>query len=240
MKKILLLALIVVSLGKLYGQDVVLGKFYAGGKLGYGTVNFKSTDPSASDFAESTFRNLSYGIVAGYKINSKISVQAEGLYAKYAANNIKYEYLYSPSNPLVAPDGKSTVDHVDMELQYIDIPVIAKYYFGKGAIAPYAYVGVNWGINLKGYTTITRATVDPVAGTLYTSYNDDITDLINYNDFAPIFGGGINISLGDKITIFGDLRYKYGVMNMSNVSNGLGFNNNSLWLSAGAAWNFDF
>ena len=240
MKKILLLALIVVSLGKLYAQDVVLGKFYAGAKIGYGTVSFESTDPTENEFAERTFLNLSYGAVAGYRLNSKITLQAEGVYAQYSATNIKYEYIYSASNPLITPSETSTIDHVDMDLYYVDIPVTAKYLFGGRTLAPYAYVGVNWGINIEGYTTITKATTDPYAGTMYREYVDGITEQVKYYDFSPIFGGGVNMNMGDKITLFGDLRYKIGVMNISNVQNGLGYKNNALWLSAGAVWNFDF
>ena len=239
MKKLLLLTIvIVVSLVNLNAQSVVLGKLYVGGKIGYGSVSFNSTDPTVKDFAERTYLNLAYGIVAGYKLDAKLSIQAEGVYAQYSANNIKWEYIYSSNNPLITGSGVSTVDHVDMELYYVDIPVTARYSFGSGALAPYAYVGVNWGINVQGYSTITRIETDPVAGSFSQSYNDDITDLIRYNEFAPLVGAGLNINMGNKITVFGDLRYKIGVQNVSNVQNGLGFKFNALWLSAGAAWNF--
>jgi len=238
MKKILLLVLIVVSLGNLYGQDVVLSKFYAGAKVGYGTVSFNSTTPSENNFAESTYLNLSYGVVAGYRVNDKISVQAEGVFAQYSANNIMYEYIYRASNPLIQSDAISFVDHVDLDISSIDIPVTARYQFGGRTLSPFAYVGVNWGINVQGYTTITRATEDPIAGTMYREYVDGITEQINYYDLAPIFGGGLNMNLGDKITLMGDLRYKLGVMNISNVQNGLGYKSSALWLSAGAVWNF--
>lgn len=239
MKKILLLVLIVVSLGKLNAQDdVVLSKFYFGGKIGYGTVSFESTDPSENNFAERTYLNLSYGVIAGYRINAKITVQAEGVYAQYSANNIKYEYIYRANNPLITSYSEtSTIDHVDMDLYYIDIPVTARYNIGNGALAPYVYAGVNWGINVSGYTTITRAITDPNAGIIYREYNDGITEQIQYYDFAPIFGGGINLNLGDRLTLVGDLRYKLGVQNISNVQNGLGFKNNALWLSAGLVFN---
>lgn len=240
MKKVLLLIVIVVSLGNVYSQDVVLSKIYAGAKIGYGTVSFNSTDPSESNFAENTYLNLSYGILAGYRINDKITVQAEGLYAQYSANNIMYEYIYRATNPLIQSDATTFIDHVNMDIYCIDIPVIAKYQLGGRTLSPFAYVGVNWGINVQGFTTLTRATEDPIAGTMYRDYVDGITEQINYNDFAPIFGAGLNMNLGDKITLMGDLRYKLGVMNISNVQNGLGYKSSALWLSAGAVWNFDF
>ena len=91
--------------------------------------------------------------------------------------------------------------------------------------------------NVQGYTTITRASTDPYGGTMYREFVDGITEQVKYNEFAPIFGGGLNINLGDKFTLFGDLRYKFGVMNLSNVQNGLGYKNNALWLSAGLIFN---
>lgn len=240
MKKPLLLVLLVVSLGNLYAQDgggIVFGKFYFGGKLGYGTVDFISTDVNVDGFADRTYRNISYGVLAGYKINAKISVQVEGVYAQYAANNILYDHIYRPDNPLlVSYSSNSVIDHVDMDLYYMDIPVIARYHLGSGALAPYVYAGVNWAINVTGYTTIVRAITDPY-GTMYREFNDGITEQIQFNEFAPVFGGGVNMNLGDKFTVFGDARIKYGVQNLSNVQNNLGFKNNALWLSAGLIFN---
>jgi len=238
MKKVLLLALIAVSLGTLYGQDVVIGKIYVGAKAGYGTVDFVSTVQNDVDFAQRTYRNISYGILAGYRLNSKITFQLEGVYSRYSANNIKWDYIYRASNPLVLSTATSHIDHVKMDLNYMDIPVTAKYQLGGRTLSPYVYLGINWAINIQGYTTITRATEDPVAGTMYRDYVDGITEQIQYNDIAPIFGAGMSMNLGDKISLIGDLRYKFGVMNNSNVMNGLGFKNSALVLSVGGAYNF--
>jgi len=238
MKKVLLLALIAVSLGTLYGQDVTMGKIYAGVKAGYGTVDFVSSVQNDVDFAQRTYRNISYGVFGGYRLNSKITFQLEGVYSQYSANNIKWEYIYSASNPLISSSASSHIDHVKMDLFYMDIPVTAKYQLGGRTLSPYVYLGINWAINIQGYTTITRATEDPVAGTMYRDYVDGITEQIQYNDIAPIFGAGMSMNLGDKISLIGDLRYKFGVMNNSNVMNGLGFKNSALVLSVGGAYNF--
>lgn len=236
MKKILLLLLIVVSLGNLTAQDsgsnIVLEKFYVGVKGGYGTVSFESTDATIKDFAEITYRNISYGIVAGYRITNKISIQAEGIYAQYGGNNILYDHIYSPDNPLLLSySTSSTVDHVDMDLYYIDIPLTLRYSFSDGDVAPYIYAGANWAINMVGYTTIVRS-INDLQGTIYREFNDGITEQIQYNEIAPVAGAGININIG-KFTVFGDARLKYGIMNLSNVMNRTGFTSNSLWLSAG-------
>jgi hypothetical protein len=236
MKNILLLLLIVVSLGNLKAQDegsnIIFNRFYLGAKAGYGTVEFNSTDAAIKNFAERTYRNISYGIVAGFKVTDRFSVQAEGIYAQYGANKIRYDHIYSENNPLLASynDGTS-IDHVDMDLYYVDIPLTVRYSLSSGDFAPYIYAGANWAINMAGYTTIVRAIEEP-QGTIYRKFNDGITEQIQYNEFAPVAGVGINLNLG-RFILFGDARFKYGIMNLSNVQNRTGFTNNALWLSAG-------
>jgi hypothetical protein len=240
MKKILLIIVMLVSLSNLKAQNegsrIVLEKFYVGGKAGYGIVNFESTDAEEKDFAKRTFNNLVFGIVAGFKVSSRLSVQVEGNYAQYGADNIMPEYIYSENNPLITPySSTSTVDHVDMDLFYLDIPLTLRYSPTDGGLAPYFYAGVNWGINMSGYTTIERA-INDTQGVIYREFQDGISEQIQYNEFAPLAGAGVNLNIG-KFTVFGDVRYKYGVMNLSNVMNGLGFTNSALWISAGLLFN---
>jgi len=219
------------------GSNIVFNRFYVGVKAGYGTVDFESTDLSIKDFAERTYLNLSYGIVAGFKITGKLSVQAEGSYAQYSANKILYDHIYSENNPLLASySSSSTIDHIDMDLFYVDIPVILRYSLSDNDFAPYVYAGANWAINMTGYTTIVRAITD-FQGTIYREFNDDITAQIQYNEIAPIVGAGLSLNIG-RFSVFGDARIKYGLMNLSNVQNSLGFTNNALWLSAGLTFSF--
>ena len=65
---------------------------------------------------------------------------------------------------------------------------------------------------------------------------DDITPRIRYSEFAPIGGCGVMFNMF-KISVFGDVRYKYGFTNLSNVDNSLGFTNSALWISAGLLLN---
>lgn len=218
-------------------QGLISGRLYLGAKASYGSVDFSSTNNNVENFAERTYKNISYGAVAGYKLTSSISIQVEGLYTQYSGNSIKYDHLYSENNPLLtSSDPNSSVDHIDMDLYYFDIPVIAKYHLVEGAFSPYIYAGINWGINTSDYTTITRKYVDNNT-TLYREFTDEIFEQIKYNDMAPIIGAGFNVDLLGKISAFGDFRFKYGVKNISNVQNGLGFRNNALWLSAGLVYN---
>jgi hypothetical protein len=240
MKKILLLLLMVVFLSNLNAQDEgsgsLFGKLYIGAKAGYGIVNFESILSSEKDFAKMTYNNISYGIVAGFKLSGRLSIQVEGNYAQYGANEIIPKYIYSPTNPLfVSYNPNTTVDHVNMDLFYADIPLTLRYSLTDGDFTPYVYGGVNWGINMSGNATIVRKFIENDV-TIYREFKDDITEQIKYNDFSPVIGGGVKLNMG-SLSLLGDIRYKYGLKNISNVSNSLGFTNSSLYVSAGLVLN---
>jgi len=80
-EKDILLILMVVFLNNLNAQDEgsgsLFGKFYIGAKAGYGIANFESIVNSEKNFAKMTYNNIMYGIVAGYKLNGRISIQVE-------------------------------------------------------------------------------------------------------------------------------------------------------------------
>lgn len=236
MKKTILLLLIVVSFYSLKAQESSEssspGKIFIGAKIGYGITNYESTLKSETNFAKMAYDNLSYGVLAGYKLNSLISFQLEGNFAKYGARNIIPTYLYSAQSPVLASIGtNSTVDHVDMDIFSIDVPVTVKLSLKDGDFSPYIYGGVNYGINVYGRSSIVRKITYNEASDFQTS-TDDITARIISNEFAPIAGCGVIVKMF-KLSFFGDVRYKYGFTNLSNVDNSLGFTNSALWVSAG-------
>jgi Outer membrane protein beta-barrel domain len=237
MKKTILLLLIVVSFYSLKAQESSEasspGKIFIGAKIGYGITNFESTLKSETKFAKMAYDNLSYGVLAGYKLNSLISFQLEGNFAQYGARKIIPTYLYSAQSPVLAPIGtNSVVDHVDMDLFSIDVPVTIKLSLKEGDFSPYIYGGVNYGINVYGRSSIVRKITYNEVSDFQTS-TDDITARIISNEFAPIAGCGVIVKMF-KLSLFGDVRYKYGFTNLSNVDNGLGFTNTALWVSVGA------
>ena len=236
MKKTVLLLFIVVSFSSLMAQESSesgsQGGIFIGAKAGYGIVNYESTIGGEKNFAEMTYKNLSYGILAGYKLKGPISIQLEGNYAQYGARNIIPTYIYSPQSPLLADYGEgSAVHRVDMDLFVIDVPLTVKLSLNEGNFSPYIYGGVNFGINVIGRASIVREiTYNNVVE--YRTLKDDITARIISNEFSPIAGGGVMINML-RSSFFGDIRYKYGFRNLSNVDNKLGFTNSALWISAG-------
>jgi hypothetical protein len=236
MKKTVLLLLIVVSFSSLKaqesGESVSQGGIFIGAKAGYGIVNYESIIKPERNFAATTYKNLSYGIIAGYKLNGLISFQLEGNYARYGARNIIPAYVYSPQSPLLADYGaSSTVHRVDMDLYSIDVPLTVKLFLNEGGFSPYIYGGINLGINVIGQTSIVRA-ITYNESVYYRTLKDDITPRIISNEYAPIAGCGVMIKML-KLSFFGDVRYKYGLTNLSNIENDLGFTNSALWISAG-------
>lgn len=234
MKKILLLLLMVYIPGSLNAQDSGSSdgkKIYIGGKFAYGMVNFQSTNNNdVNNFADPSYDNISYGFVGGYKfLLSGFAIQVEGNYSRYKANNINTDYIYSSGSPVLQPSGlNSQIDHVDMTLFNFDIPLTVNYTLSNGDVSPFIYAGVNWGINVSAYTTIVKAIT--MGETSYRTSYDNINERIKANDFAPIAGGGIRLKIG-TLTFIGDVRYKYGVSNISNIENGYTFKNNALWFS---------
>lgn len=179
-----------------------------------------------------TFDNFSFGLLTGYKFSGLISLQLEGNFSQYGAHHIIPTYLFSPYSPLLANYGPvSTVDHVDMDLYSIDVPLTVKVSLKEGTFSPYVYCGVNYGINIIGRASIVRRIANG-EDVDYRTATDDITARLIQNEFAPIIGCGIKTDML-KISLFGDVRYKYGITNLSNIDNFLGFTNSALWVSAG-------
>ena len=238
-KTLLLFSIVVVFSGVLIAQESesagIGGKFYLGIKGSYGIVQYESVLVSEDNFAKMSFDNTSYGLVFGFNITGKIGLQVEGNYSGYGANRIIATYLYSPQSPVLQSYGESSVvDHVNMDLFYADVPLIVKYTFSEIGLSPSVYAGVNWGINILGSTTIVRRISEIEEE--YRLYKDDIAERIAYNDIAPIAGAGARWNFGG-FSVIGDVRYKHGFMNLSNVDNGLGFTNRALWVSVGLIYN---
>ena len=240
MKKILLLFILIAAIPVgLIAQETESGSggggaFYIGAKAAAGMVKFESIN-SSHDFAEITWDNLSYGIVAGFNISANLSVQVEGLFSQYGADRIDPTNIYSAESPLLQSYNPNTVvDHVNMDLYYADIPLLIRYKLSGTGFSPYLYAGADWGINVRSTTTIVEKTT--VGDVIYDDFTDDITDRILYNEIAPVAGLGLEMNMG-KLSICGDLRYKHGLMNLSNIENGTEFKNRALWLSLGLILN---
>ena len=240
MKKILLLFILIAAFPiGLIAQETETGSagggaFYVGAKAAAGMVKYESIN-SSQDFAEITWDNLSYGIVAGFNITPNLSLQIEGLLSQYSADRIIPTSIYSAESPLLQSYNPNTVvDHVDMDLYYADIPLLIRYKLSGTGFSPYFYAGADWGINVKSTVTIVQKTT--IGEVIYDDFRDNITDRILYNEIAPVAGLGVEMNMG-KLSICGDLRYKHGLMNLSNIENGTEFKNRALWLSLGLILN---
>ena len=188
MKKILLLSLMIIL-----GVSVAVSQFGFKGGINIATLggDDKALNPSEID---STWTNLpsvdpssKVGFTGGisYKISLPIvSIQIEALYTQKGA-------IYEATLPLIG-SGKATVN-----LEYIDIPVVAKISpFTLPLVHPYIEGGIS-------YSFISSAKIkfeSPLG-----SETQDIKDDITKNDFSILIGIGVEVSILDV-----NIRYMMG------------------------------
>ena len=191
MKKITLSLLAVFAFaGSAFAQTPDV-KF--GAKGGLNVANLTSVDDAKSR------ASFHIGALAEIFINEKFSIQPEILYSAQGAKT-----SYTDSDMGINFKVKST-----MKLDYINVPVIAKYYV-TDAITVHA--GPQIGFNVKSEEKLT------VNGNSETfDYKDSTTSV----DFALGFGAGYQLPMG----VFFDLRYNVGMSNIAKDSDGSAKNN---------------
>ncbi len=164
-----------------------------GAKGGLNVANLTSVDDAKSR------ASFHIGAVAEIFINEKFSVQPEVLYSAQGAKT-----SFTEEDMGISYKYKST-----LKLDYINIPIMAKYYV-TDAITVQA--GPQIGFNVKAEE---KETFNGETET--NSYSSDITTV----DFALGFGAGYQLPMG----AFFDLRYNVGLSNIAKHGNGSAKNN---------------
>lgn len=180
MKRIILLAIVLLGYSVNAQQEVKFGP-----KAG---VNFStiSNVPNAK-----MLTGFYVGAVAEIKFDDKFSIQPELMYSSQGA---KYDY----SVELVGISGT----HFRDKLDYINIPILAKYYIYKGfsvELGPQFGFLVN--AESKGEATVNGNTV---------KNNRDIKDEVNSFNFG--IGAGLAFDLSNGFFI--NARYNFGITNV--------------------------
>ena len=138
-----------------------------GVKVGFNTTDFR-------DFQGKNRTGFIAGLFAKFKLNDKLSIQPEILYSQEGAN----------------------LDFAKVDLNYIDIPVILKFYF-IGDL--HAQIGPKFGFMI-GKNSPSEITVNNVSQRLKT----------NSFDLGLVLGIGYDFPLGIRASI----RYLYGLSNV--------------------------
>ena len=134
---------------------------------------------------------VALGGFAVYKVNDNLSIQPELLYTQ-KGNEIEYsyeDYDYSYADWWNHP--VTVTEKFKIKLDYIEIPVLAKYSFSPGeSVCPFIFGGPALGILMS-------AKVD----------SEDIKSDCNSMDIGLVLGGGVELESGVSI----DLRYDMGM-----------------------------
>jgi hypothetical protein len=170
-------------------------------------------------------QNLSFGPMAGVNFStlsgtentkSKTGLLA-GAFVNYSSKNwfgLGVQVLYNQAGATVVSPTES------VNLNYLQIPILATYYFGEGntvgAFRPKLFAG-------------------PHVNFLLNAQNKDGNDLnpggayYKKSDLGVTFGGGFNYAVADKTWLNFDVRYGVGLTNIAQQGNtdimnrGLGF-----------------
>ena len=142
---------------------------------------------------------------SGVEYNMRSSVKA-GLVVDWAIGNsgfaIQAEPLYVQKGAQVKTPVKSEVDvpEIDFKMNYIELPILAKYSFDLGALRPYLIAGPEFGWMLTAKNAVL-----------------DVKDDYENFDFLATGGLGLDIEATDMVFVFLEGRYNYGLYDINAV-----------------------
>jgi len=189
MKRIILSLIAVLALSLTTSAQTPEIKY--GAKAGLNISNITNTNGGSS------LTSFHIGGVAEIFIKEKFSIQPELL---YSAQGSSFDGIIDiPYNNTEIPVNVET----SLKLNYINIPVMAKYYLTKGLNVQ---VGPQFGFLTSAKLKIDKATYKGQTLPLE-SNNQSVKDQFNSFDFGVNFGAGYELPVG----VFFDARYNVGL-----------------------------
>lgn len=197
-KRVIYVSAILMSL-----STIVSAQFYTGIRVG-GNLNNVSL-PSIVDLVAPNIQYLpgvNVGLTAEYAVNEHFSVISEANYQEKG-----FRILENMDVNLFKLDVPLGV-RVDTRVRYVDVPLMAKYAFGKGGVKAYVAAGPQMSYALNGRIK-TRADF---------LFDFNVTNIpinfssVNYRrfDVAGVVAAGVDIPAGTG-KIFFDVRYSQGL-----------------------------
>lgn len=197
-KRIIYLAAVLMSY-----TTVVSAQFYAGVRVG-GNINNVSV-PALLDVLISDFQympGVNVGLTGEYDFSNHFSLVSEVIYQEKGfriRENMNFDLLN-----IDIPLGV----RIDTRVRYIDVPVMAKYAFGNGAVRAYIAGGPQVSYAMNGRIK-TRADL---------LFDFNVTNIpinfsaVNYRrfDVAGVVAAGVDIPAGNG-KVFFDARYSHGL-----------------------------
>ena len=193
MKKLLLTAAIAVfTLSSVNAQDITFGA-----KAGINIANLDVTDANIDSRT-----SLHLGVTAEFEISDTFSIQSELLYSLQGATQSNTEEL---------PGFRSVIEQ-EWKLNYIQIPIMAKFYVSEGLSLE---AGPQIGFLASAEVDIDFTVTDLFDGTsVSNSSTVDVKDSFKSVDFGLNFGLGYKLDSGLNFA----LRYNLGLSNIYDVS----------------------
>jgi hypothetical protein len=203
MKKLLMLAAIaVLSFTTAQAQGISFGA-----KAG---VNFASIGGDDTDGIDGR-TGFHVGALVEIPVNDFFSVQPEVVYSAQGAKE-----SFSESIDGVTVSGKST-----LKLDYINIPIIGKFYVIEGLSLE---VGPQIGFNINAMEEFEISGLG-----MSESGEEDVSDFVKSTDFSIAAGASYKLPIG----LFFTARYNVGLSNVNDAGEGSKNQNNVVQLGAG-------
>jgi hypothetical protein len=118
----------------------------------------------------------------------------------------------------VSVSGQESTTEGSLNLSYLDIPILARFEFSSGGVAPHVFAGPNIGFNLNAESEFDDET-------------EDISDSVSGTDFGLEFGAGVDFGLSAG-TLTADVRYGLGLTDVPDEGD-LSLSNRALMITAG-------
>ncbi len=134
---------------------------------------------------------------------------------------ISFDVLYDQKGAYYrSTDGIYNQDSAAWTTGYLEVPLLAKVSFGRGAINPYLFAGSSIGFLLsnveKLHTYRSTFVPDGVGGLYPVDTTADIADSTTKIDFSIVAGAGISFRFPTGPVLFFDAAYAYGLTNIDN------------------------
>lgn len=162
--------------------------FASGQNFSVGPIVGLNVSNLTGDIENNSFKaGFAGGIFANYSITDEFGLTGQLLYSQQGAN---FE-LANVENKI--------------KLDYLQVPVLGAYYFGKDKFRPKVLLGPQFGFLLSAKDKDGND-LDP-NGQIYET-----------SDISIVAGAGFNYNLAPKIWLNADVRYNFGTSNISKVA----------------------
>jgi opacity protein-like surface antigen len=154
-------------------------------------LDFKT---DGGDLSTETLTGFMGGLVFDYAIGSNVAISVQPTYmgkgAKATAGDIDPEFS----------------GNAEINLTYIELPILFRYSFGTGNIKPFVEAGPSIGFLSKAEWQVGEKT-------------EDIQETVKSTDFSGSFGAGIDLGVGN-FTAFAGARYSMGLSDIIDQTDG--------------------